>query len=114
MTIPNYDLEMPNGISARGRLAHRVICEVMHECEGDDIYTGGCKTFYSPEEWIARGEEYGRESELVIVHDGGEVAKYFNLDYECYDLEQRMQKELAAHGLYAEPCTSWYTAIYKI
>jgi len=62
----------------------------------------------------ARGESYGRDSLLVVVHDGGEVAPYFNLDYCQHGSWEAMDAHLRKHGVYAESCTSWYTAIYPL
>jgi len=73
---------------------------------------GGCKAFYSPDAWEARGEKYGLNSLLIVVHDGGDLAPWFNLDYQCYDLYEKLQAELAEVNMYAESCTCWYSAIY--
>jgi hypothetical protein len=70
--------------------------------------------FYTPEEWAARGEEYGTKSALVVTHDGGDHASYFNFDYMRYKSIDKMMEALAAIGYYAEQCTCWYSAIYKI
>lgn len=71
------------------------------------------KHFYTTTEWWERGEEYGLTSEMIVVHDGGPLALLFNPDYETWYLQEEMSKFLAREGLYAEPCTTWYTAIYK-
>lgn len=75
---------------------------------------GGCTAFYTPEQWRNRGETYGRDSALVIVHDGGDLAPYFNYDRERYNDIERMNEALARIGYYAENCTSWYSAAYPI
>lgn len=69
-------------------------------------------TFYTPQEWRKKGERYGRSSVLVMVHDGGPLAPYCNLDYGAYALHDRLVERLAALGYYFEPCTTWYSAIY--
>jgi len=71
------------------------------------------RNFYTPAEWRARGERYGLKSELIVVHDGGDLAPFFNPDYMCWSLHTAMNETLEKAGYYAEPCTSWYTAIYK-
>jgi hypothetical protein len=58
--------------------------------------------------------EYGKGSEGLILHDGGDLARYINLDYMDYDAFDKFHKYLQSHGLYHEPCTCWYTSIYKI
>jgi hypothetical protein len=75
---------------------------------------GGCRTFYTPAEWRERGESYGRDSVLIVVHDGGDAAAAFSWDYECHNLRESLSDKLAAMGLYAEQCTSWYSAIYEL
>ena len=103
--------EIPDGLTKVGNAAAKKILEVAKKY-GDN--SGGCKTFYSPGEWRDRGEQYGRDSELIIVHDGGDFSYYFNMDKCAYDLYENMCDELTTIGVYAEQCTSWYTAIYKI
>lgn len=76
--------------------------------------TGGCRPFYSVEEWEDRGEQYGTSSELIVVHDGGDHARYFNMDYMDYKSVEEMNEALFEIGYYAEQCTSWYSAIYKV
>lgn len=75
--------------------------------------TGGCTTFYTPQEWKARGEEYGKDALFIIVHDGGDVAPVCNLDYESYQLNDRMITHMAKYGVFVEQCTSWYSAVYE-
>jgi len=77
-------------------------------------YTGGCTTFYTPEEWKERGEEYGTDALFVVVHDGGDVAAVCNFDYEQYALNEKASKALAKVGVYLQQCTGWYSAVYDI
>jgi hypothetical protein len=93
----------------------RMACRKILEVAGTDsvVYTGGCTPFYSAKQWKDRGEEYGTEAELVIVHDGGDFSEYFSYMSEYPKLQDRMNEALNKLGLYAEPCTCWYTAIYK-
>jgi len=105
------DLERPRGLSFAGNLAYETIMEVMKTNEMTNV--GGCKAFYSPREWAERGEYYGTGSELIIVHDGGALAYFCNLDYMAYNLHDALQSALAEHGLFCEQCTSYYSAVYK-
>ncbi len=50
---------------------------------------------------------------LVVVHDGGDLAPVFNWAYERYALIEELRVELERVGLFAEQCTSWYSAIYR-
>jgi hypothetical protein len=106
------DLAIPTDLAPKGRKAAEAILSLLREKAADD--TGGCKAFYSPEEWAERGESYGTESLLVVVHDGGCHAPFFNLDYCMYGYWEAMSAHLRKHGVYAEQCTSWYTAIYPL
>lgn len=105
-------IKIPSNLSNRGQLAAETIVAVLKS--HDMTYTGGCRTFYTPEEWKKRGEKYGHDAVLIVVHDGGDVASFFNMDYEQYALTVAMQNALGKFKLFAEPCTSWYTAIYEV
>lgn len=104
----NVDYQIPFGASAEVLKAIKTIVKTA----GPKAVTGQ-QTFYSPEEWAARGEKFGTGSLLVIVHDGGDLAKFFNYDYTDYKSIEKMDKSLAAVGLRAEQCTCWYSAIYR-
>ena len=108
----NFDLKMPEGLSTLGQEAHAKIMEFLEA--RDMLYTCGGQAFYSPSEWKKRGEQYGLKSEMIIVHDGGDLAACCNLDYECYKLNEQFIEKLAEAGVYIEQCTSWYSAVYKI
>lgn len=105
-------LTVPTGLTRKGRTAAKAILAFLKERKADN--TGGCRAFYTPDEWAERGETYGTESLLVVVHDGGDHAPYFNLDYCAYEAWEAMNAHLRKHGVYAEQCTCWYTAIYPI
>lgn len=105
------DLKMPEGLDADGTAAYEAIMQFLREREL--TYTGGCRAFYSPDEWKERGERYGLQSVLVICHDGGDLAPALNLDYEMYDLHDALQAHLGRAGFYVEGCTGWYSAVYR-
>ena len=86
-----------------------IIKSVLHSKAND----GGCRSFFSPDEWKAKGEVYGTESVLVLVHDGGDLAPYCNYDYMQYDKIDSLSEALEQAGYYVENCTSWYSAVYK-
>jgi hypothetical protein len=108
--MTNTDLQQPNDLSTKGKQAHKAIVAFLEKHKL--TYTGGCRAFYSPKEWTERGEEYGCDSELVIVHDGGNVGDAFSYDSENYGMIEEMNILLKPLGVYSEPCTRWYTAIY--
>jgi hypothetical protein len=103
-------LHIPDKLSAQGRAAAEVILRLAQQDERTE--TGGCRAFYSPREWKERGEKFGADSLLVVVHDGSDLAAYFNYDREDYDAIERMDNALEEIGLMAQSCTGWYTAIY--
>jgi hypothetical protein len=106
------DLEIPVDLSTVGLFAATAIYKLLEEDEA--LYTGGCKVFYSPQEWRRRQEDYGSDSELIVCHDGGGHAPYFNPDYGCYTQMERMRVVLERIGAYVEQCTCWYSAVYKV
>jgi len=95
----------------------RKVAEIVLGCAteamGEEPDPCGCKTFYSPLEWKERGEEYGLESELIVVHDGGDFAHLCSYLYNSPKLQERFIELLEAEGYYIEPCTCWYGAVYK-
>jgi len=101
-------VDVPTPLSRKGRQAATVIRNFMKKY---DLGSGGCTTFYSPQEWADREEDYGTESELVIVYDGGDLYDVMN-GYR-YKLEDELTKALDKVGVYFEPCTSWYCAVYE-
>lgn len=108
----NPDLARPEGLSRKGALAHRVIREFLANEKLE--FTGGCRAFYSPDEWVARGENYCRNALLVIVYDGGALGNAFEYAHEAYQCIERMRLALAEHGLYTECGTHWYSGVYPI
>jgi hypothetical protein len=106
------DFNIPVELSEQGKSAADAIVALM-TAELTDPSGGGCKAFYTPEEWLDRGEAYGQGAVLIVVHDGGDQARYFNLDYEQYEAFDRMNTRLGQLGLHVEQCTCWYSAVYK-
>jgi len=103
------DFQAPKNLSVTGSSAYSAIMNVLNKYEAE---SGGCRTFYSPGEWAERGEDYGKNSHLIIVYDGGDVGNFFNMNHESYKLYEEMQEELRKVGLYFEECTGWYAAVY--
>jgi hypothetical protein len=105
------ELQCPKGLTREGRTAHQVITKILREA--NLLETGGCKAFYSPKEWKARGEDYGTTSELIVVYDGGNVRELFEPEFSDV-LFDKLNLCLKEKGLWFELCTCWYSAIYKI
>lgn len=86
--------------------------EVMYDTDKADILSD-CQ-FYTPAQWAERGEEFGLNSQLVLVHDGGWMSYMLNLGHEAYSLYDafaaRMQELLPDYHF--EQCTNWYSALY--
>jgi hypothetical protein len=104
--------DRPDGLSNKGNAIYDKIMQFFQE--HDLLHSGGCKVFYSPTEWKERGEEYGINSELIVVHDGGNHARAFSWIYEDYKCMEELQKVLNPLEVFAEQCTGWYSAIYCI
>ena len=93
----------------------RIVKQAAENALGREIEVGYPRfpDFYSPERWRERGEEFGRNAELIIVHDGGDYAPLLNLGYCCYELFDKMIEEMDKTEYWTEQCTCWYTAVYK-
>lgn len=105
------DFDIPSGLSKKGREAAKAFVQFLKE--RGRLNSGGCKVFYSPKEWRERGELYGRDSLLIICHDGGDHAAAVNLDYEQYKLNDELIQHFDKHGVWVESCTCWYAAVYS-
>jgi hypothetical protein len=115
--IDSEKFNKPENLSEDGVKAYDTIMKLLKAEDAErhfKIDSGGCTTFYGPKQWKERGERYGAESLLIVCHDGGDMASYFDYDCEDYKAIDRMRKALYEVGLFAECCTGWYTAIYKI
>jgi hypothetical protein len=103
------DLEIPEGLTEDQTNLCKSIVKWLKDKELTK--TGGCKAFHNPVTW---DEKFGNKSELIICHDGGDLAHVCNMDYSNYDLIDEFQDFLNQLGYYAEQCTTWYSAIYKL
>ena len=110
MTESNSDWPIPEGLSDLGRQAAEKIVEFLQA--HDATYHGGGGQFYTPQEWVERGEAYARDSLLVVTHDGGDHAGAFNIAYEQYKFREELIQCLAPLGVFVEQSTSWYSGIY--
>lgn len=128
MTTTLNTLDMPENLDDAGRRAYEIIVAYLRQ--HDLTHTGGCKAFYAPVEWAEREEQYGTQSRLVVVYDGGDLRPVFSMDAaydldcaiyeetgktrEPYSLYEGMQDKLREAGLYFEECTRWYSAVYSV
>ncbi len=103
--------ELPTTMTKRQREAADIVMRVAQHIEPRTL-DNGCRDFYTPDEWRARGESYGLNGALIVVHDGGNLAPLFNWDYGVGNSVSATGKALEAAGFYVEQCTSWYSAIY--
>jgi hypothetical protein len=104
------DWNIPPGVCSLGQVAARIIRDYCFE--KDLAYTGGCTVFHDPKQWH---EAYGKESLLVVTHDGGAYKPCVSLRDLPGDLElyAQLDEYLLCAGFQMEECTNWYTAIYE-
>lgn len=96
----------PQGLSELGNAAYDEAMKLIQE-HGLDLC--GCKTFYSPQEWRARGERYGCESHLIIVYDGGNINHIAQISGKY---NEEFIVALSNYGLFVEEATGWYACVY--
>ncbi len=80
----------------------------------DALYNGGCRAFYSPDEWKERGEMFGTGSALILCHDGGELSYRCNWDKCRIEEIRRFDDFIYTLGYYVESLTGWYSALYPL
>lgn len=119
MTAQKNDFDISHLNRKQKKIAKAVIAATKEAWSpGREPSGGGCQAFYTPEEWKARGEQYGTESELILCHDGGDLYYMCNwdsdLNWTCnYRGIETLRKHLEPMGYFIEQCTSWYSAVYK-
>lgn len=107
----NTDLACPDvGLDRHGFRAWVTIIELLQE--RDDTYTGGSRGFYSPVQWEQKGEDPIPGAVLIVGHDGGSIAPYFNDLYENDDCLAAMRVALEGQGLVGYKQGSWYSAVF--
>lgn len=118
MTPPN-ESTLTGDLDAPGIAARDAILALLAERGISDRHLG----FYSAAAWKDRGESYGTESALVVVHDGAPAGFLLSMDkaywrarpgIDCYEGYEALQARLLPLGLYLQDCTVWYSAIYPI
>ena len=115
MTTTQQDAwKIPTPLKREGRRAAKIIRDY---CQTHDLGSSE-RMFYSPREWTDRGEQYGTESLLVIVHEACDASIAISLDgaYNSgvsYDHYNALDKALRDEGLYLEGLYSWCSAVYK-
>jgi uncharacterized protein (TIGR02996 family) len=104
------DLAIPPELSRQGKKAARLILNFLL-AEG---LTGtcGCQAFYSPQAWKERGEQYGHDSLLILVYDGGDIDTCMDPLKGQPELVDRFEDNLIENGFVVEACTNWCSAIY--
>lgn len=111
--MPEPDLARPANLSDKGNKAYDIILKHIKQSGLD--YTGGCRVFYSQEEWRARGEQYCLSAELIVVYEGSSIVELFDPE-EGYlsDSYLAIDNDLADAGLYCELGTNWYAGVFKL
>lgn len=106
------DVSMPPALTPNGVLAHEII---MRFIEAEDLaFTGGCKIFYSPDEWRDGEGDITDDAVLVVVYDGAAVRRLFRLEGGDNELVYRFYEEMLARGLYVEEYTSCCAVVCKL
>jgi hypothetical protein len=110
--LASDDWAVPTGLSAGARKAAFIIRRFA--AANLLTHTGGCKIFYTPAEWEAKGGWWG--SELVVVHEGADIGRAFSYDSECYSLIEDLVTVLneSDTDLYSEQVNSCVNVLYAV
>ena len=113
MSFDKDNWAVPTGLSRKARKLALALAKLAKKRD----WNAGQKVFWSPQEWKNKGESYGLQSELVILHEGGDHAPFFSLDYSynggSYDQYEEQVKFVGKHGFFCEGLYSWSSAIYE-
>lgn len=110
-------IKIPTGLSAKGRKAAYAILRTLKAHKVDYISSvPNARLFYTPQEWRDRGEQYGTESELVVLYEEGDHRRFFAMGGEPadYRTHEAMRAALDVVGVYHEECNGWYGAVYPV
>ena len=112
----SYDKDnwaVPTGLSRKARKLALALAKLAKERN----WNAGQKVFWSPKQWRDKGEPYGENSSLIILHEGGDHAPFFSMDYSyeagSYDQYEEQLKFLSGYGFWSEGIYRWSTAIYE-
>ena len=78
------------------------VCRMIEKDNSARPYGGGCKAFYSPDEWKEIGNNVPDECILVLCYDGGDLSHYCNYNYANINKIEKFTSLLQEHGLWTE------------
>ena len=112
----SYDKDnwaVPTGLSRKARKLALALAKLAKQRN----WFAGQKVFYSPQEWNDRGEPFGKNAALIILHEGGDHAPFFSMDYSyeagSYEDYENQINFLKEHGFWSEGMYRWSSAIYE-
>jgi hypothetical protein len=112
----SYDKDnwaVPTGLSRKARKLAFALAKLAKERN----WNAGQKVFWSPKQWRDKGESYGRDAELVILHEGGAHAPFFSLDHayntRFYNQYEEQVRFLSEYGFWLEGLYTWSSAVYE-
>lgn len=113
MSFDKDNWAVPTGLSRKARKLALAIVKLAKERN----WYAGQKVFWSPKQWKDKGEHYGLNAELVILHECGDHAPFFSLDHSSYTGSYKQYDEqvkfLSGYGFYSEGLYTWSSAIYE-
>ena len=110
-------IDVPCDLGESGKVAASVVLDVVAKRLGRMPIGDGYNSFHSPGGWAARhgGTWMSRVSladdSLVVVHDGGDLAPFFDPDYEDWAAHDEMMKAFVDMGLKVEQVAGWCSVV---
>jgi hypothetical protein len=107
----DWDFAIPYNLCSQGRSAAQAILGML--TEDNECWSGGCRAFFSPQEWRNKGHELIDRTVLVVLHDGGIMSEYFDPVYGGQRYERQLQY-LRENSFFAEHISHFYAEILPI
>lgn len=115
MSVPEEQAYLaPPGLNEQQLAAYTAVMQYL--TDRDLLWSGGQHVFKSPAQWSERNEEFGLDSLLIVLHDGGQHRPAFYVYEGIFErpLRAGMDGHLRSQGFRIVNCTCWYSAIYPL
>ena len=89
------------------------ICKMIAKKNKAEPCGGGCKAFYTPDEFRRKAHRVPDEAILVLCYDGGDLRYYCNWSYADRTTTKKFNALLEKHGLKSENVDTVIDYVYE-